>query len=38
MRGVADAVALMIALLLLQILAAHFFGLEPKLRRLEEMQ
>jgi putative MFS transporter len=37
-RGVAGVVALMIALLLIQILAVHFFGLEPKLRRLEEMQ
>jgi putative MFS transporter len=37
-HGVAGVVALMIALLLIQILAVHFFGLEPKLRRLEEMQ
>lgn len=31
-------VALMIALFVIQILAVHFFGIEPKLRRLEEMQ
>jgi putative MFS transporter len=37
-RGVAGVVALMIALLVIQILAVHFFGPEPKLRRLEEMQ
>ena len=37
-HGVAGVVALMIALLLIQILAVHFFGIEPKLRRLEEMQ
>ncbi len=36
-HGVAGVVALMIALLLIQILAVHFFGLEPKLRRLEEL-
>jgi putative MFS transporter len=37
-HGIAGVVALMIALLVIQILAVHFFGLEPKLRRLEEMQ
>jgi putative MFS transporter len=37
-HGVAGVVALMIALLIIQILAVHLFGLEPKLRRLEEMQ
>jgi putative MFS transporter len=37
-HGVAGVVALMIALLLIQILAVHFFGLEPKLRRLEELE
>jgi putative MFS transporter len=37
-RGVAGVVALMIALLVIQILAVHFFGIEPKLRSLEEMQ
>jgi putative MFS transporter len=36
-HGVAGVVALMIALLLIQILAVHFFGLEPKLRRLEDL-
>jgi MFS transporter, putative metabolite:H+ symporter len=37
-HGVSGVVALMIALLLIQILAVHFFGLEPKLRRLEDLQ
>ena len=37
-HGVAGVVALMIALLVLQILTVHFFGLEPKLRRLEDLQ
>ena len=37
-HGVAGVVALMIALLVIQILAVHFFGIEPKMRRLEEMQ
>jgi putative MFS transporter len=37
-HGVGGVVALMIALLVIQILAVHFFGLEPKLRRLEELQ
>ncbi len=36
--GVGGVVALMIGLLILQILAVHFFGIEPKLRRLEEME
>lgn len=36
--GVAGVVALMITLLLIQIFAVHFFGLEPKLRRLEDLQ
>ena len=36
-HGVAGVVALMIALLLIQIAAVHFFGLEPRLRRLEEL-
>jgi putative MFS transporter len=36
-HGVAGVVALMIVLLVIQILAVHFFGLEPKLRRLEEL-
>jgi putative MFS transporter len=37
-HGVAGVVALMIGLLVIQILVVHFFGIEPKLRRLEEMQ
>jgi MFS transporter, putative metabolite:H+ symporter len=37
-HGVSGVVSLMIALLLIQVLAVHFFGLEPKLRRLEELQ
>ncbi|HXJ13684.1 MAG TPA: MFS transporter, partial [Candidatus Limnocylindrales bacterium] len=36
-HGVSGVVALMIALLLVQIAAVHFFGLEPKLRRLEDL-
>jgi len=28
----------MIGLLVVQILAVHFFGIEPKMLRLEEMQ
>jgi putative MFS transporter len=35
--GVAGVVSLMIGLLLIQILVVHFFGLEPKLRSLEEL-
>jgi hypothetical protein len=27
----------MIGLLVIQILAVHFFGIEPKLRRLEDL-
>jgi len=37
-HGVAGVVALLIGFLLVQIFAVHFFGVEPKLRRLEEMQ
>ncbi len=37
-RGVAGVVSLMIGLLLVQILVVHFFGIEPKMRRLEEIQ
>jgi hypothetical protein len=29
---------LMIGLLVVQILAVHFYGIEPKMRSLEEMQ
>jgi MFS transporter, putative metabolite:H+ symporter len=36
-HGVAGVVALMIGLLVVQILAVWFFGIEPKQRRLEEM-
>jgi len=36
--GVAGVVGLMVSLLLVQILTVHFFGIEPKMRRLEEMQ
>jgi len=35
--GVAGVVSLMIGLLFIQILAVYFFGLEPKLRSLEEL-
>jgi len=35
--GVVGVVGLMIGLLVIQILAVHFFGLEPKLRPLEEL-
>lgn len=37
-HGVGGVVSLMIGLLIVQILAVHFFGIEPKMRRLEEMQ
>lgn len=36
--GVAGVVGLMIGLLVIQILIVHLFGLEPKLRPLEELQ
>jgi putative MFS transporter len=36
--GVGGVVSLMIGLLVVQILAVHYFGIEPKMRRLEEMQ
>jgi MFS transporter, putative metabolite:H+ symporter len=36
--GVGGVVSLMIGLLLVQILVVYFFGIEPKMRRLEEMQ
>ena len=36
--GVAGVVGLMISLLVIQILAVHFFGLEPRLRALEELE
>jgi MFS transporter, putative metabolite:H+ symporter len=36
--GVGGVVTLMVGLLILQILVVHFFGIEPKLRRLEEME
>jgi len=35
--GVAGVVGLMIGLLVIQILAVHFFGLEPRLRSLEQL-
>jgi putative MFS transporter len=35
--GVGGVVSLMIGLLVVQILAVYFFGIEPKMRRLEEM-
>jgi putative MFS transporter len=37
-HGVGGVVSLMIGLLIVQILVVHFFGIEPKMRRLEEMQ
>jgi len=36
--GVGGVVTLMIGLLILQILVVHFLGIEPKLRRLEQME
>jgi putative MFS transporter len=36
--GVAGVIGLMIGLLILQILVVYFFGLEPRLRRLEELE
>ena len=36
--GVAGVIGLMISLLVIQILAVHFFGLEPRLRPLEELE
>ena len=36
--GVGGVVTLMIGLLILQIFVVHFFGIEPKLRRLEQME
>ncbi len=36
--GVGGVVSLMIGLLVVQILAVHYFGIEPRMRRLEEMQ
>ncbi|HYA61663.1 MAG TPA: MFS transporter [Candidatus Sulfotelmatobacter sp.] len=36
--GVGGVVSLMIGLLVVQIVAVHFWGIEPKLRRLEEME
>ena len=35
--GIAGVVGLMIGLLIIQIVAVHFFGIEPRQRRLEEM-
>jgi MFS transporter, putative metabolite:H+ symporter len=35
--GVGGVVSLMIGLLVVQILAVHFYGIEPKMRSLEEM-
>jgi putative MFS transporter len=35
--GVGGVVSLMISLLVVQILAIHFWGIEPKMRRLEDM-
>ena len=37
-HGVAGVVSLMIGLLFIQILAVYFFGLEPRLRPLEELE
>ena len=37
-HGVGGVVSLMSGLLVVQILAVHFWGIEPKLRRLEDMQ
>lgn len=36
--GIAGVIGLMIALLLVQIVVVYFFGIEPKKRRLEEME
>jgi MFS transporter, putative metabolite:H+ symporter len=36
--GVGGVVSLMIGLLIVQILTVYFLGIEPKMRRLEEMQ
>jgi putative MFS transporter len=36
--GVGGVVSLMISLLVVQILAIHFWGIEPKMRRLEDME
>jgi len=36
--GIAGVVGLMIGLLVVQIVAVHFWGMEPRLRRLEEME
>jgi putative MFS transporter len=35
--GIAGVVSLMIGLLVVQILVVHFYGIEPKMRSLEEM-
>jgi MFS transporter, putative metabolite:H+ symporter len=37
-HGVGGVVSLMIGLLVVQILAVYFFGIEPRMRSLEEMQ
>ena len=36
--GVAGVIGLMIGLLVVQIVTVHFWGIEPRLRRLEEME
>jgi putative MFS transporter len=38
MHGVQGVVILMIGLLVVQILVVHFYGIEPRMRRLEEIQ
>jgi putative MFS transporter len=38
MHGVKGVLILMIGLLVLQILVVHFYGIEPRMRRLEEIQ
>ena len=38
MHGVQGVVILMIGLLAVQILIVHFYGIEPRMRRLEEIQ
>ena len=37
-RGVSGVVGLMIGLLILQIVVVHFFGIESKRKRLEELE
>jgi putative MFS transporter len=36
--GVKAVVILMIVFLVVQILVVHFYGIEPRMRRLEEIQ